>query len=70
MVEDEDALRLAVSKMLHKRGFSVVEASDGPAGVDLFRANEREIDVVLLDLTLPRMPAGRSWKNCDECGLT
>ena len=55
MVEDEDALRDGVSKMLRKRGFSVVEAGDGRAGVDLFRANEREIDVVLLDLTLPGM---------------
>jgi len=55
VVEDEDALRLVVSKMLSKRGYSVVEASDGRAAVDLFRANEREIDVVLLDLTMPRM---------------
>jgi PAS domain S-box-containing protein len=55
VVEDEDTLRIAVSKMLRKRGFSVVEASDGRAGVDQFRGNEREIDVVLLDLTLPGM---------------
>jgi two-component system cell cycle sensor histidine kinase/response regulator CckA len=53
VIEDEEALRLAVSKMLRKQGFSVVEASDGPAGLDLFRGNERKIDAVLLDLTLP-----------------
>jgi two-component system cell cycle sensor histidine kinase/response regulator CckA len=41
--------------MLRKRGFCVVEAGDGRSGVDLFRANERKIDVVLLDLTLPGM---------------
>src|SRR5262249_28400726 len=55
VVEDEDGLRIAVSKMLRKQGFSVIEARDGRAGVDLFRANQREIDVVLLDLTLPGM---------------
>ena len=55
VVEDEDALRDGVSKMLRKRGFCVVEAADGRSGVDLFRANGREIDVVLLDLTLPGM---------------
>jgi CheY-like chemotaxis protein len=55
VVEDEDALRVAVSRILRKRGFSVVEASDGRTGLDLFLANEREIDVVLLDLTLPGM---------------
>src|SRR5260221_12824484 len=58
VVEDEDGLRLAVCKMVRKRGFSVIEASDGRAGVDLFRANERKINVVLLDLTLPEMTGG------------
>ena len=55
VVEDEDALREGVSKMLRKHGFCVVEAGDGRSGVDLFRANGREIDVVLLDMTLPGM---------------
>lgn len=58
MVEDEEELRRAVSKMLGKEGFSVIEAHDGPTGVHLFLANESKIDVVLLDLTLPGM-AGR-----------
>ena len=55
VVEDEEELRTAVSKMLRKRDFRVVEAPDGRAGVDLFRANQRQFDVVLLDLTLPGM---------------
>ncbi len=55
VIEDEDALRLAVSKMLRNRGFSVVEAGGGREGVDLFLAREREIDVVLLDMNLPGM---------------
>ena len=38
VVEDEDTLRLAVSKMLRRKGFTVIEAADGKAGVDLFRA--------------------------------
>jgi CheY-like chemotaxis protein len=55
LVEDEDTLRLAVSKMLRRKGFTVIEAADGQIGVDLLRANSAEIDVVLLDLTLPGM---------------
>ena len=55
VVEDEDTLRLAVSKMLRKNGFTVLEAADGETGVDLLRASTREIDVALLDLTLPGM---------------
>jgi CheY-like chemotaxis protein len=55
LVEDEDTLRLAVSKMLRKKGLSVIEAVDGSAAVNLFRANEPDIAVVLLDVTLPGM---------------
>jgi nitrogen-specific signal transduction histidine kinase len=55
VVEDEDTLRIAVSKMLKRRGLTVIEAANGKVGVDLFRAGRAEIDVVLLDLTLPGM---------------
>ena len=54
VVEDEDALREAVVKMLRKSGFSVLEAADGTAAIDLLRANGgRKIDVILLDSTIP-----------------
>ena len=53
IVEDEEPLRLAVSQMLRKEKFSVIEAGDGTTGASLFLANEPKIDVVLLDLTLP-----------------
>jgi two-component system, cell cycle sensor histidine kinase and response regulator CckA len=55
MVEDEEMLRFAVSTMLRKEGFSVMEAGDGTTGLNLFRARECEIDVILLDVTLPGM---------------
>jgi PAS domain S-box-containing protein len=55
VVEDEEALRVAVSRMLRKRGFSVLEAGDGRVAVTVFRARASDIDVVLLDMTLPGM---------------
>ena len=55
VVEDEDTLRRAVSKMLRKERFAVIEAGDGTTGANLFRVNEPHIDVVLLDITLPGM---------------
>jgi PAS domain S-box-containing protein len=53
MVEDEEVLRLSVSKMLRKKGFSVIEAGDGYSALDLFRAHKNRIDVILLDMTIP-----------------
>ena len=54
-VEDEELLRIPTSKILRMKGLSVFEAGDGLAAVDLFRANQSGIGVVLLDLTLPGM---------------
>jgi two-component system cell cycle sensor histidine kinase/response regulator CckA len=59
VVEDEEILRFAVSKMLRKEKFFVIEAGDGTTGAHLFRVNEPKIDVVLLDMTLPGM-SGRA----------
>ncbi len=53
VVDDEDILRQGVSKLLRKKGFSVLEAGDGSAALDVFRARKNEIDVLLLDITLP-----------------
>jgi two-component system, cell cycle sensor histidine kinase and response regulator CckA len=53
VVEDEEVLRLAVSKALRKRGFSVVDASDGSEAMNLLRTQKDEINVILLDVTLP-----------------
>jgi CheY-like chemotaxis protein len=53
VVEDEETLRLAVSKALRKSGFSVMEANDGSSAMELLRTHTDEIDAILLDVTLP-----------------
>ena len=53
IVEDEPALLAAVSKMLRRKGFSVIEASDGSAALELIRTHPDHIDAMLLDFTLP-----------------
>ena len=56
VVEDEAPLRLAIAKILHKRGFDVLEAADGTAALKLIREHKDSIAVLLLDITL----AGRT----------
>jgi two-component system, cell cycle sensor histidine kinase and response regulator CckA len=56
-VEDEAELRTSVSKMLSRRGFSVLGAGDGTTAVDLLRSHPSEIDIILLDMTLPGTPS-------------
>ena len=53
LVEDEEGLRIAIAKMLRKKGLSIIEASDGWAAMDLVRNGEQEIDLILLDMNIP-----------------
>ena len=52
LVEDEETLRLAVAKMLRKRGFIVLTAADGRDAVDLLRRRQ-DISLLFLDVTIP-----------------
>jgi CheY-like chemotaxis protein len=53
LIEDHEELWDFLSRRLKRRGFDVVLAHDGQAGVDTARA-ERP-DVILLDMNLPVM---------------
>jgi two-component system cell cycle sensor histidine kinase/response regulator CckA len=55
MIDDNELLRNAVSKLLRTEGFRVLEAEDGRSGVDLFQVHEATVDVIVLDLNLPRL---------------
>ncbi|MBN8611332.1 MAG: PAS domain S-box protein [Deltaproteobacteria bacterium] len=55
VVDDEDDVRRVMCRVLTRRGVEVIEANDGPSAVDAFRAHRGEIDVVVLDYTMPGM---------------
>jgi PAS domain S-box-containing protein len=57
IVEDEGPLRQAVTKMLRSIGFEVFEVGDGSSAIDLLRANGGNIDLILLDMTIPGAPS-------------
>ncbi len=53
VVDDEESIRNLMRMTLELDGHKIIEASDGPAGLELFR--KESPDVVLLDVRLPRM---------------
>jgi PAS domain S-box-containing protein len=53
LVEDEEGLRVATAKMLRKHGLTIIEASDGWAAIELIHKREQDIDLLLLDMTIP-----------------
>ena len=55
VVDDEESVREVISDILESAGYRVLLAADGREALDLYGAHAREIDGVLLDMTMPRM---------------
>jgi PAS domain S-box-containing protein len=55
VVEDDPAVRKAVTLAIKRSGFSVLSAEDGVEAVAIFRQHRDEVVCVLCDLTMPRM---------------
>lgn len=56
VMDDEEMVRKALSKMLTRLGYEVESATHGAAAVDLYRAaltESRRFDLVIMDLTVP-----------------
>ena len=53
LVEDEPFLREATARLLQSSGFDVIEAADATNALELFQDNDRHIDVLITDLSLP-----------------
>ena len=61
LVDDERSLIDLGVQMLEHLGFTVLTAADGMQAVDLYRERGKEIDLVLLDLTMPNMDGARAF---------
>ena len=55
LVEDDPLLRRCVTRMLEHLGRRVLCACDGVEALEIFSARSGEIDVVILDLSMPRI---------------
>ena len=53
VIDDEDMVRDVVARMIEDLGYAAVTAADGIAGLEVVQ--QRSIDAVLVDLTMPRM---------------
>jgi CheY-like chemotaxis protein len=70
VVADEELLREAVSKVLRRIGFLVVEAGDESDTIGLMPTHKDDLRAVLLDVTLPGIASRRPWQRLAGCGPT
>src|ERR1700709_1623541 len=55
LAEDDEGSRTALARSLERYGYRVLEAPDGEAALRLFAAARGEVDLVVLDVGMPRL---------------
>lgn len=53
VADDESIVRTVTRRVLQRAGYKVIEAEDGQAAIELFRAHRGELLAIVLDLTMP-----------------
>ena len=55
VIDDEEVVRRSARLMLEKFGYTVLQAAEGLEGLEVLQREGEQIDLVLLDLSMPRM---------------
>ncbi|MFX1412042.1 MAG: response regulator, partial [Promethearchaeota archaeon] len=55
VVDDEDFIRTLLQQALEGAGYTVLLAEDGPQALEVYRQRGKDIDLVVLDMGLPRL---------------
>jgi two-component system NtrC family sensor kinase len=54
LIEDSGEIRQILREVLTDVGYTVIEAADGQDGVDKFQEHQAEVDLLILDVIMPR----------------
>ena len=66
VIDDESRMRKLVRDFLTKKGYEVLEASNGEEAMEIFY-EDKEIDLLILDVMMPKMDG---WEVCREVRKT
>ena len=66
VIDDESRMRKLVRDFLTKKGYEVLEASNGEEAMDIFY-EDKEIDLLILDVMMPKLDG---WEVCREVRKT
>jgi PAS domain S-box-containing protein len=62
VVDDDDFVRKAAFAALQHFGYRVLLAADGAGALEIFRARPDEIDLIVLDMTMPGMSGDETYR--------
>ncbi|MDQ7054268.1 MAG: response regulator [candidate division KSB1 bacterium] len=66
VVDDEEMVRTMVRKILEQAGFDILLATDGQEAIQQFDAHISEIDLVVLDMTMPGLDGVSTFRRLRE----
>jgi signal transduction histidine kinase/CheY-like chemotaxis protein len=66
VVEDEESMVCLLIEVLSKAGYQTLTAMDGEEAIDLYNQHKEEIDIVVLDLGLPKVTGFDVMRNLKE----
>lgn len=55
VAEDEPGVRHLACRALERAGYRVLEAEDGEGALEVYRRHREEVDLLVLDLSMPRL---------------
>lgn len=61
LADDEEPMQEIGRELLEEQGYTVLIARDGQEAVEMFRSRAHEIDLVILDLVMPRLDGGQAY---------
>jgi len=66
LVDDERIIRHVGKRMLEKGGYRVLLAADGQEALDIFKKEHQSVDLVIMDLIMPRMDGREAYQRLVE----
>lgn len=66
IIDDESVIRASTSAMLMDLGYKALLAEDGEQGVEIFKKRCAEIDLVIMDIIMPRMGGIEAFEKIKE----
>ncbi len=55
VIDDEPGIRRFALRVIESAGYQVIEAGDGPQGLEIFARQKPEIVAIVMDLSMPGM---------------
>lgn len=68
VAEDEEALRNLAKDVLEASGYTVLLAKNGEEAIQIYVENRASIDLLLLDVVMPRMGGAEAFKKIRDAG--